>query len=295
MTLFLSSAGPQTRSQRPNSHQSKPALSAWSSCSDRILAVRGANRASRPTIGNAMKICVVQARSERGDIEGNVVRHQELIDLAVSTGANTIIFPELSLTGYEPTLAKALATTPGDTRLDGFQKVTDAKQVTIGVGLPIKHDAGICIGMVLFRPQCPRASYLKQYIHHDEEPFFVAGTSSDGLLGNGIALAICYELSVSEHAEAAFQNGATIYVASAVKSVNGIDKATKRLSEIASRYSMTVLLANAVGQADGEQCGGKTAILDRHGRLAAQLDDSHEGILIFDTDTQAISLKHLDR
>lgn len=53
-----------------------------------------------------MKICVAQTRSVAGNIERNVARHREFVETAVSHRANLIIFPELSLTGYEPTLAQ---------------------------------------------------------------------------------------------------------------------------------------------------------------------------------------------
>ncbi|MBK7882987.1 MAG: carbon-nitrogen hydrolase family protein [Chitinophagaceae bacterium] len=221
-----------------------------------------------------MKICVAQTNPVKGDIQKNIDNHKRLIDLAVSNGAGIIIFPELSLTGYEPGLAKELATNTEDTRLDDFQQISNNKQVTIGVGIPVQTGTGICITMVLFQPGKTRLTYSKKYLHTDEESFFVSGQSSIDLIGNNIALAICYELSVPEHAENAFKNGAKIYIASAVKSVKGIDKAIKRLAEIASKYSMTVLLSNCVGQCDGEGCAGKSSIWNNNGLLLAQLNDT---------------------
>ncbi len=47
-----------------------------------------------------MKICVAQTRPVKGDIQTNIDNHKRLIDLAISNGADTIIFPELSITGY---------------------------------------------------------------------------------------------------------------------------------------------------------------------------------------------------
>jgi len=81
-----------------------------------------------------MKICVAQTRPAKGDIPRNIAGHKTLIDLAASKGAETIIFPELSVTGYEPALAGKLATTPNDHRFDDFQQIADKRQITIGVG-----------------------------------------------------------------------------------------------------------------------------------------------------------------
>ena len=237
-----------------------------------------------------MKICVAQTRPVKGDIQSNIGHHKKLINLAVFHGADIIIFPELSLTGYEPTLAKELATHQDDRRLDDFQKISDTQQITIGVGVPTKNTTGICISMVLFQPHKARQTYSKKYLHPDEEEFFVSGQSFTGLKVNktNIALGICYEISVPEHAENAFESGAEIYIASVAKFLNGIDKALKRLSDIASTYDMTVLMANCVGPCDGEECAGKTSIWNNKGLLAGQLNNTNEGIVIIDTDTQEL-------
>jgi predicted amidohydrolase len=237
-----------------------------------------------------MKICVAQTRPVTGDIQQNISRHLLLTDLAASSAADAIIFPELSLTGYEPTMAEALAIDPDDSRLDDLFKVSEARQITIGAGIPTRHTGGISISMVIFQPGKARQLYSKRYLHADEEPFFVSGPDATGLIGekNDLALAICYEISVPEHAEQAFNNGAKIYVASVAKFANGIDKALPRLSSIAKDYSMTVLMANSIGPADGGICAGKTSIWNDRGELMEQLDDSHEGILIIDTETREV-------
>jgi len=242
-----------------------------------------------------MKICVAQTRPVKGDIQSNIENHKKFIDLAVSGGADTIIFPELSLTGYEPELAKELATNQDDSRFDDFQKIADTRQIAIGVGVPTKNNTGISISMLLFQPHKARQMYSKKYLHSDEEEFFISGHSSIGLIGDKthIALAICYEISVPEHAENAFKSRAEIYIASVAKSVTGIGKAVERLSEIAGKYSMTVLMSNCVGHCDNFDCGGKTSIWNNKGSLVGQLNDVDEGIIIINTDTQEVIEKQL--
>ena len=241
-----------------------------------------------------MKICVAQTRPVKGNIQINIENHQKLIELAVHNRADIIIFPELSLTGYEPSLSKELATDQNDNRFNEFQRISNAQQITIGVGIPTKNNEGICISMVLFQPHQTRQMYSKHYLHPDENDFFISGESFPDLLTDipQIAFAICYELSIPEHVENAFQKGASIYIASVAKFVNGIDKAIKRLSEIAQKYSMTVLMSNCVGQSDGQACGGKTSIWNNQGLLLAQLNDVDQGLLIIDTVTQEVVEKY---
>ncbi len=144
--------------------------------------------------------------------------------------------------------------------------------------------------MVIFQPHKSRKTYSKKCLHPDEEEFFIGGQSFTGLVGDraNIAPAICYELSVPEHSENAYKSGAEIYVASVAKSMNGVDKAVKSLSGIAKKYSMTVLMSNCIGPCGGMECAGKSSIWNNQGLLVGQLNDTNEGIIMIDTDTQEI-------
>lgn len=237
-----------------------------------------------------MQICVAQTRAVTGDVSKNIDNHKKFADLAVSHGADTIIFPELSLTGYEPTLANELATNKDDERFNELQQISDEKNMVLGAGIPIKSGKGVLIGMVIFRPLQPRETYFKQYLHHDEEPWFIKGPSQKVLEGVNahIALAICYEISVSEHAQRAHESGAGIYIASVAKTVDGMEKAFDTLAMTAKKHSMVVLVSNCVGEYEGKEAGGRSAIWNDQGRLLEQLNDKDEGIIIFDTITQEI-------
>jgi len=233
-----------------------------------------------------MKVGIAQTRPITADIPRNIQQHKTQIAKAVSSGADILIFPELSLTGYEPTLAQILAVDPDDKKLDVFQQLSDTHRLIIGAGIPTRHGDDVCISMALFQPGKPRQLYSKKYLHADEEPFFVSGQHGPGRIGEDTALAICYEISVPQHAEEAHRNGARVYIASVAKFMHGIDKALARLAEIGSSYSMTVLMSNSVGQADGYECAGKSSAWDNKGRLLGQLDGYREGILLLDTDTK---------
>ena len=238
-----------------------------------------------------MKICLAQIESVKGDIPSNIERHQQFIHQACQHGSKIIIFPELSITNYEPELARDLAIYPDDNRFDAFQEIADSQQVTIGIGVPLNVDGGICISMVIFYPHQPRQIYSKKYLHADEEPFFIPGENSTSFLNNtaNIALGICYELSVPEHAEDASRNGAKIYLTSVAKSTSGVEKAFARLSEVAKKYSMITLMVNNIGPSDNFVGAGQSAIWNRQGALIGQLDDEHEGLLIIDNETQEVT------
>lgn len=242
-----------------------------------------------------MKICAAQTRPAKGDMQSNIAKHKVLIDLAVSNGADIIIFPELSITGYEPELAKELATDSSDSRFDDFQKTSDVKQITIGIGVPTKNDGGIRISMIIFQPGQPRQTYSKQYLHEDEYPYFTNGDQQLFLDidNNKIAPAICYESLLPQHSDHAFKNGAGIYIASVAKSANGVEKAYRHFPQVAAAYSMPVLMANCTGPCDNFESAGKTSAWNNKGVLAGQLNEKDEGILIMDTGTGEVSVLQL--
>lgn len=240
-----------------------------------------------------MKICMVQTRPVKGDVGQNVAAHERFVALAADNGAEIIIFPELSLTGYEPTLAAGLAMGVDDPRLAGLQGLSDGRGVTIGAGLPLAMGTGVAIAMVLFQPQQPRRTYGKQYLHGDEVPFFVPGEGFPVLQTavSPLALAICYELSIPAHAETAHRHGAGVYVASVSKSAAGVVPAGERLAAIARQYGMPVLMANNVGPSDDFVGGGKTAVWNREGMLLEQLDSTSEGFIIYEVAGEQVTGK----
>ncbi len=202
-----------------------------------------------------------------------------------------VIFPELSLTRYEPTLAKALATHPQDTRLDQLQRVSSSKNITICTGLPTPSEMGVHISMVIFQPEGQRQVYAKQLLHRDEAPYFSPGTQQIMLTlkNKKIAPAICYEALHPEHAASAHELGAEIYLASVAKPQRGVDKAIAHFPTIAKKYGMPVLMANSVGFCDDFESAGQSSVWDEQGKLLGQLDDTNEGMFIFDTETDALN------
>lgn len=230
-----------------------------------------------------MKIAVAQMKSFGGEFPKNIEKHQEFIQIAVEKHADMIVFPELSLTGYEPALAEKLAIRADDQRLDVFQKISDEKNITILPGLPTVHNSGYRISMMFFQPKKPRQLYSKRFLHKDEFPFFENGRKSFYLKSKGkiIAPAICYESLVPDHSEKAFKHHTDLYLASAAKSREGIEKAYNHYPSIAKKYLMTIVFSNSVGFCDNFYAAGKSAVWDNKGTLLASLGDNDEGLLFY--------------
>lgn len=231
-----------------------------------------------------MKIGLAQISSLKGDIAANILKHCTYIERAGKEGVGMIVFPELSLTNYEPSLAAQLASYPDDKRFAVFQQLSDQHHIIIAVGLPIRSAKGTSIGLVIFQPGKERECYTKQYLHADEFPYFVAGERMHYLevKGEKIALAICYELSVIDHVTRAHSDGATLYVASVAKTREGLANSAIQLPVHASKFNIPILMANSVGPADHFIGAGGSAAWNRKGELCEYLGEE-EGLLIIDT------------
>jgi predicted amidohydrolase len=232
-----------------------------------------------------MKISAIQFQAVMGDIALNVAKHLEFIKVAVAQGADLVLFPELSLIGYEPKLAQSLATETTDSRLDVFQQYSDTHNIIIGVGLPISVKSKVQIGMVWFTPEMSRCSYAKQQLHVDELPFFVAGDVQLILetSAHKLAPAICYESLQLNHADNAATLGANVYLASVAKPVGGMTNAQLHYPVIAKKHNMYVIVSNSVGQCDNFISVGQSAAWSNRGELIMKMDSESEGLLIVDT------------
>ncbi|MEL6974838.1 MAG: carbon-nitrogen hydrolase family protein [Bacteroidota bacterium] len=237
-----------------------------------------------------MKIGIAQIQSKKGDVTHNIAHHLAFIERAIEAEVDLIVFPELSITGYEPALAEQLATTKEDEIFEPFQKLADTSNITIGIGMPILAKEGIYISMLLFQPMLERLVYSKKLLHEDELPFFTSGTHQPSLTikDTDIALGICYETLQRSHFVEAKENGAHVYVASVAKPHRGSAKAYVHFPAIAQEFQTPILMCNAIGFCDDFVCNGQSAVWNNQGQLLGELDDTNEGMLVYDTEMQKV-------
>lgn len=243
-----------------------------------------------------MKICIAQIASVAGHVDENVKKHQDMIITAAQNAVDIIVFPELSLSGYEPSLAEILALPSEEIKFDVFQSMSDEYGISIAVGYPVKFSDGIKITMIIFQPEKETLFYSKQLLHPDEMPFFKQGKQQTALSVEGkvVVPAICYESLQPAHALEAAKLGVDLYTASVAKSANGVVQAYAHYPVIARKHGMFVLMANAVGKADNFICAGQSAVWDREGKCLIQANATQEALLILDTETGKVMMIEKD-
>jgi len=221
-------------------------------------------------------LAAAQSASVAGDLAANLRTHLEFIAAAADAGVDLLLFPELSLTGYEPSLAAALALDPADARLLPLRAACQKAGLTAIVGAPVRSPAGLHIGALILGADGGCRVHTKQYLHPGEAPPFVAGSGGalldlEGLQG---ALAICADSNHAAHADAARARGADLYLVSAVIGPTGYAADSARLVGHARRLGVPVLLANHGAPTGGYACVGRSAfwLADGHCLVAAPGD-----------------------
>ncbi|VXC60816.1 Carbon-nitrogen hydrolase family protein [Pseudomonas sp. 8Z] len=218
-----------------------------------------------------LDLCAAQYCSVAGDLDANIDRHLQVMRLAAEQGVTFLLFPELSLTGYEPSLALALVQTPDTARLQPLRELAKQLRMTTQVGLPLRCDArdSILIGALFFGADGTQTIYTKQHLHAGEERVFSPGAGGAPLLigDERIALSICADFTHASHARAAAKSGAGIYATSVLISESGYPRDSELLQGYAAELSLGVLMANHGGPSGGWACAGRSAFWAPGGQL----------------------------
>lgn len=223
-----------------------------------------------------------QSGSIRGDIVGNVKNHIRLIKKAAENHANLVVFPELSLTGYERDLAKTHHLKPSDVRLAPFQEMANKHSMCILVGAPFQDGDKAHIAAFLYRPAETPLVYTKHHLHGGEEEHFDPGSRElEFNLGDEkVFTAICADITHPEHAQRAAKVKSTVYAAGVLLSPGGYAEDAALLQGYAEKHGMMVVMSNFAFPTGGWETGGKSAIWDNEGKLIASGPDQGEALVI---------------
>jgi len=241
-----------------------------------------------------MAICLAAAQSPSiaGDIDANVGIHLRFIAAAHAEGVELLLFPELSLCGYELPLLRDCLLTPDDERLAPLRNAAMATGMRIIAGAPAgdDRDALPCIAAFSFQPDGTSTVYRKQYLHPGEELYArpgPMGAHCQQLNGQRYAQAICADATHYQHAADAVADGAAIYLAGVLISAAGYANDAAKLQRYAGDFGMGVLMANHAAPSGGYAAAGRSAWWRADGALGAEVAGSGSALLIVDKDEHA--------
>lgn len=249
----------------------------------------------RAGVTGARAIAVAQTIPQQGDVDANLERHIALIRAAAAEQARVLVFPELSLTGYELDLADDLAFSENDPRLTPLVALASSFTMTLIVGAPVRIGPRLYIGAFIVSPDRSVELYTKHHLGA-----FSNEASADGIVpaaeatvfhpgdrnplvrfdGHTAVVAICADIGRPSHPKEAADRGAKNYLASMFVIPADLEQDTARLRAYAVQHSMTIGFANYGGLTGGLPSGGSSAIFSERGEPLAQLGATGSGVAI---------------
>jgi len=237
----------------------------------------------KPRGTSSVTIALAQLPVVKGAVAENLETHLTYIQQAATRGADVVVFPELSLTGYELELLEQLAMPKDSEVFSTLYDAAAANNIVVIAGCPLVSEGRKPqIGAVICFPNGERAFYAKQYLHEGEEVYCSTGNASYLFTVNGtrIALAICADFANPVHSEAAAAQQADVYIASALISEAGYEADAQLLAAMAKHHQFPVLLANHISNTGGWQTCGKSGGWNADGELAITAGGTEACIVI---------------
>lgn len=255
------------------------------------------------------RIAMAQISAVLGDLAKNVEHHIQLAQRALTQGADCIVFPELSLTGYTlRDLNNEVALDPNTSELVTPLREL-SKQITIICGgVERSKSGGVHNSAFVFEDGICKHSHHKIYPPtygiFEEERYFLAGTTLrtiDSIRLGRIGILICEDLwHPSLPYMLAYQGAQLIITIAASPTRLGIGEAftgtvphnytinTDHQIAYARLFSIYMAFVNRIGVEDGVNFWGGSQLISPTGDVVQRATFFDEELMFVDIDPQAI-------
>lgn len=232
-----------------------------------------------------MKIATGQYASAAGDVGANVATAVAAVHAA--DGARVLVMPELFLTGYAMPPAVIDVSDP---RLAPLDDAATAAGVLVLVGAALPGPTERPTISILAAGGGVRRVYDKQHLCGKEQQHFVAGDEGVVLEVDGwkLGLAVCYDGCFPEHARAAADAGADVYVAPVAYYAGTEHRRDLYYRARALDNGIYVVTSGLVGECGGARFSGGSAVHDPQAQTIAAVECGIEGVVTADLDREVI-------
>ncbi|MFE0701281.1 carbon-nitrogen hydrolase family protein [Streptomyces sp. NPDC058872] len=220
-----------------------------------------------------MIVAAAQFAPVAGDVDANARTVAGLVREAGNAGARVVVFAELCLTGYEPSLIRDspdLLLTEDDPRLDPVREACRAVGAAAVVNGPVRTAGGRPgITTLVIGPEGTLLTrYDKQHLYGIEAEVFASGSTDGRFVLDGVrfATATCYDNRFPGLAERAAADGCTAYLASSVLGADN-DSFEEVYPVRARDFGLYVVLGNVLGPNEDGTAGGRAGTWGPDGGL----------------------------
>lgn len=246
-----------------------------------------------------LRIALAQINTTVGDVDGNSARVLRGVAAARDAGADVVVFPELTVTGYPPEdlLLRPQFLADNLAALNRIAR-TAKKGIAAVVGFADRQDGRYNAAAVIHDGRIAavqQKTHLPNYGVFDENRYFTAGHRSCVVALNGITIGvnICEDIWVPDgpaRAQALVGGAEVIVNLSASPYHRGKLRVREDLLAMRARENLAVVAyANLVGGQDELVFDGNSLVLDHRGVIVARGRAFEEDMVIADVDVEAVS------
>lgn len=212
-------------------------------------------------------VAAAQPRCTGGDVAANVVEHGAAVRAA---GARLVVFPELSLTGYELDAAPVAVDDPV---LDPLVRACAGSGSVALVGAPVQQAARTWVAVLRVQGDGVTVAYRKQWLGAAEQVRFSPGDGPRAVEVDGwrVGLGVCRDTGVAEHVAATAALGVDLYAAGLVHHADEAELQDARARTIALACAAPVVLASFAGATGGgyDRACGRSSVHGSDGEVLA--------------------------
>ena len=239
-----------------------------------------------------MRLALGQFNPTVGDLSGNVAKMKEMWARAVDSGAELVLFPELSICGYPPEdlVYKRHFVEDNRTAVEELAAACPAQTVVAGF-VESDGNGAFNTAAVLQEGRIVHTYHkcaLPNYSVFDEQRYFKPGTRPLVITSGGlnIALTICFDIWNTRWLQDSLTNVGQIHLVLNLSAspfhMGKIDRREEVISACARTFNSAVAYCNLVGGQDELVFDGRSILANSAGDIVAKARAFEEDLLIAD-------------
>lgn len=243
-----------------------------------------------------MKVAAAQISCSLGDPKANLLKVRDFSRSASDAGAELIVFPEMTDTGYSMSVIKAHSNSWTSGFVPGLQKIAVKLSIAIVCGVSERDGTSVYNSLIFVDQQGQiAAKYRKTHLYAvapvEEQKCFASGDTfaTFALSGLRFGFSICYDLRFPElYRKLVVEQNVGVFIVSSAWPFPRLEHFRTLALARAIENQSYVIASNRVGKDDDLWFCGSSVIIDPRGVAAASASADREEVILADVSQKLV-------
>jgi omega-amidase len=243
-----------------------------------------------------MKVAVAQISCSLGDSDANLTKVRDFCARAKETGAELIVFPEMTDTGYSMPVVQNHAASWSNGFVPGLQETARKLSIAVVSGVSERDNTSIYNSQVFVDQEGNiTAKYRKTHLYAvapiEEQKCFAPGETFASVAHGGLrfGFSICYDLRFPEmYRKMVTAQNVSVFIISSAWPFPRVEHFRTLALARAIENQSYVIASNRVGKDDDLWFCGSSAIIDPRGVMIAAASADREELIQADVSEELV-------